>query len=261
MLSRVLAMRHGGYTLSARRCWVALWVPLLVVLPSCASVAPDPNVRYIAFGDSSTAGPTDHDYIVGLEAILGEPADRFANQGLGGETSGEGLQRLRQTLSAGLFPNATTLLYWEGGNDVLDFVQRVDPFLTVSPDASNYPFSVSLKQVLDIAQGNIEDAVTAGQDAGLAVYVATYALRPEAFLTCGALPTRIMTPSQTPLANRYTELLNERIRKAAADTGATLVDIAPAVPADLANWYDCVHLSPQGNDLAAQAFAAAIAGG
>lgn len=219
---------------------------------------PDPNVRYIAFGDSSTDGPTDVDYPELLREQLGVPTNAFANEGAGGETTAEGLERLTGLLQGGIYPNATTLLYWEGGGDVVGFLRDADPLLLLSPAFDDYLYADELENVLDSAQADIQAAIETAQASGLTVYVATYPLRPQTLLPCEALPITIMLPGQTVLANEYTMRLNERIRLAAEATGATLVDIEDAVPSAAVDWFDCNHLGPQGNALVAEAFAAAI---
>ena len=94
--------------------------------------APDPNVRFVAFGDSTTVGPTKRDYPDILRELLGEPPETFVNEGHGGETTGEGLDRLNGLLETELFPNAQIWMYWEGGNDIIEFIQARDPLLLVS---------------------------------------------------------------------------------------------------------------------------------
>jgi lysophospholipase L1-like esterase len=231
----------------------------MLIVAGCEDVRiPDPAVRYVAFGDSSTAGPTDRDYPQILQERLGLPAEQFANEGNGGETTAEGLERLNGLLADGIYPNATTLLYWEGGNDVIAFLRQVDPLLVFSPDDADYPYADQLDELLAGTQANAESVIARAQSAGLTVFVATYPLRPESLLPCESLPIKVMLPGQTTLANQYTQRINDRIRAAATNTGATLVDAAAAVPAESANWYDCTHLSVTGNDLAAAVFAAAI---
>ena len=74
---------------------LAMALPLLgwlVALAGCQTVPlPDPAVRYIAFGDSTTASPADRQYWEFLRDDLGLPADSFAGQGQGGEPTSEGL--------------------------------------------------------------------------------------------------------------------------------------------------------------------------
>lgn len=230
-------------------------------LTGCGQLLPDPAVRYVAFGDSSTAGPGDTDYWEYLPQDLDLPADAFAGQGRGGETAAEGLPRLRDLLDSGLYPNAEVLLFWEGGGSILQFVRDHDPILVLSPDADDYPFAADLAAALDQVQADIEQAVELAQQANLAVYVATY--YPLSPGPCDPALLGILTAPQAARANEYLDLLNERIRQAAADTGAILVDVATRADdftATFANYADCNHLSAQGNRIAADLFAEAIGG-
>lgn len=235
-------------------------VAALCLVAGCPNL-PNPNVRYIAFGDSSTTGTDEgRDYPDLLREMLGAEPATFANEGKGGEPSGDGLARLRRLLSAEFYPNATTLLYWEGGNDVVTFLKESDPLLLLAPSAVNYPLTEKLTIVLNTAEANIGAAIKAGQEAGLDVYVATYSPRPLAILPCKPLLIPLMLPEQAAHANEYTVLLNERIRRAVGQTGAVLVDVA--ADSQLANnpafWENCNHFNEQGNSIAAGLFAAAL---
>lgn len=217
---------------------------------------PDPNVRYIAFGDSSTSGPSTRDYPEALGSLLGEAPETFANEGRGGETSEEGLARLKSLLADGIFPHAEVMLYWEGGNDITGFIKDRDPFLLTSPDAPDYPLSDDLAQRLAETQVNIESAVAAAQNAGLRVHVGTYFFLREDIAECGALPLDFILPSQAQNANAYILRLNDRIRAATENQGAILVDVAAddALRQDPANYVDCDHLSAKGNAIVANLF-------
>jgi len=239
-------------------------VVTLLFLGGCVEIrVPDPNVRYVAFGDSSTSGPSTRDYPDILRSLLDEAPETFANEGGGGETSGEGLARLKSLLADGIFPNADALLYWEGGNDITGFIKDNDPFLLASPDDPDYSLSNDLTQRLAETQANIESAVAAARNAGLRVYAATYFLLLEDIAGCDALPLNVVLPGQARNANVYIARLNERIRAAAANQGAVLVDVAAAddiLRQDRANYFDCDHLSEQGNAIVANLFFQAIVG-
>ena len=149
----------------------------------CAEVpVPDPSVRYIAFGDSSTAGPSERDYCDILRELLAEPTEAFVNQGVGGEAASDGLQRLRSLLDQGIYPNAHTLFYWEGGTQIIELIAEVDPLLLLGPEGAGYPYSRRLNQALDDIQGRIEAAIETAHGGGLTVYVATYFMIPQFFL-------------------------------------------------------------------------------
>jgi hypothetical protein len=107
-------------------------------------------------------------------------------------------------------------------------------------------------------EGNIEAIVEEAQSRGLTVYVATYYTSREAVAPCDALFLDTIIPSQASNANDYIALLNQRIRQATQDTGAILVDVATLddeLRTTSANYFDCNHLSTQGNTLVAELFA------
>ncbi len=239
-------------------------VVTLLFLGGCVEIrVPDPNVRYVAFGDSSTSGPSTRDYPDILRSLLDEAPETFANEGGSGETSGEGLARLKSLLADGIFPNADVLLYWEGGDDISGFIKDKDPFLLASPDDPDYSLSNDLTQRLAETQANIESALAAARNAGLRVYAATYFFLQENIAECGALPLNVVLPGQARNANVYIARLNERIRAAAESQGAVLVDVAAAddiLQQDQANYFDCDHLSEQGNGIVANLFVQSIVG-
>lgn len=218
---------------------------------------PDPAVVYIAFGDSATSGSAADDYPGQLMARLGEPPRALAQEGEGSETSDEGLTRLRRLLAGGIYPNAEVLMYWEGGNDIKEFIEQHDRILLYSPDDPDYPFDEELERHLDATQIDIEAAIAAGRDAGLQVYVATYFFLMEELSDCPALPFDLVLPAQARRANAYLVRLNERIRTAANREGGILVDVA-AEDADLRgsprNYMNCNHLSAEGNAIVADLF-------
>ncbi len=239
-----------------------LCFPLILCLFLCISggcsgvIAPDPNVRFIAFGDSTTAGPENQNYWDLVREKLEQPPEAFAGQGEGGESSEKGLIRLNELLTGGLYPNAQVLLYWEGGDDLVEFVRNHDPLLFFSPDDTDYPFSNQLNEKLNSVQTNIEDAIKAGQNAGLTVYIGTYYFL-EPNLPCKALPFPILLPEQAGKANIYVVKLNARIRLAAQNQNARLVDvetIGDTLRQNPQNYFDCNHLSYEGNELVADLF-------
>lgn len=228
----------------------------------CVEISvPDPAVRYVAFGDSTTAGASNRDYPDILRELLGEPPETFANAGHGGETTTEGLVRLSDILEAGLFPNAMVWFYWEGGNDVIEFVQAHDPLLLFSPDDPGYPFEGSLAEQLADSQTNIEAAIALLHDARIEVFVATSFPVREGAGGCPPLLGNTMFPQQAEHANAYIARMNERIKMAVTNQEAFLVDVAAIgeqLRADQANYIDCNHLSVQGNEIVAAVFADAI---
>lgn len=222
----------------------------------------DPDAIYVAFGDSATDGPADRDYPDILGENLGAPAGTFAKEGQDGETSPDGVVRLEGLLRADIFPNAEVLLYWQGGADLVDFIQEVDPLLLFSPNDADYPYTARLESFLDDVQGNLIAALEAGREAGLRVFIATYFPLREDVSLCDASPFGLLLPLQAQRANAYTALLNERIRNAAATARATLLDVADqgdTIAADRANYFNCNHLSSEGNAIVAEVFAEALA--
>lgn len=228
---------------------------------SFAFRTPDPAVRFVAFGDSSTAGPSQRDYPSIMPDLSSESADAFSNEGMGGEETGEGLERLESLLASEIFPNAQMLMYWEGGNDIIDFIGDHDPFLLFSPDDVDFPFSSRLDDRLANIQANVQSAIRMANEAGLAVSVATYYPITAEVSECNALPLDILFPIQADHANAYVDRLNDALRAAAADEGAVVVDVAASgfvLLADLANYFNCNHLSAQGNEIVAQLFVDAL---
>ena len=237
-----------------------IWMLLGAIIPvgGCMDFQiPDPNVRYIAFGSSTTKGPSTRDYPDILRERLGEDPSTFANEGNSGEEIADAITRLQSLISRDIYPNATTLLIWHGGNDIINFIGKTDSLLIFSPNAANYPFEDQLDDALDIIQADIELEIGIAQDAGWEVYIATlYPIR-EQNGTCDPLPFNILLAPQAANANVYLRRLNDRIRLAAANTGAILVDIEAIedeITESAANYFDCNHLSEAGNTIAAELF-------
>jgi len=235
---------------------VGLFILPAGVLVGCTEIpVPQPAVRYLAFGDSTTKGPAGRDYVDILRELLGLAPETFANQGQSGETAGRGRERFESLLSMSIYPNADTLFYWQGGGGVLDFIVEVDGLLLRSPNDSDYPFSNQLTEKLDQIQAHIESVVGAARQAGWTVYVATYYGTPEIIASCDRLFLDTILPVQARNANAYMTLLNQRIRAAAVNQGAILVDVASlddVLFSDRANYFDCSHLSAAGNQRVAE---------
>lgn len=240
-------------------------LPLLALAAGCGENTfwrmPDPAVRVIAFGDSTTRGPADSDYVDFLPELTAQGENRFANEGRSGETTAAGVERLRAILDREYYPNATTLLYWEGGNDLIDYIQQRDPLLALSPNSLLYPFGLSTTARLDVIQANIEAAIRLAKEADLRVFVATYFYLPRESDACRPLLLGVLLPPQSAVANDYVALLNERIELAATKEGATLIDVE-SLSATLREgaeyYYNCTHLSTKGNKLVATLFSEAI---
>ena len=217
---------------------------------------PEPSVQYVAFVDSQTGGFPDH-----LIGLLGVQADVVAKEAKGGEATDEGLERLNMLISQGVFPNAEHFMYWQGGNDLLDWMKKRDPFLLFSPNDPGYPFSDSLNNELDKIQSNIETAIGMAKAEGWQVYAATYApLQPG--IECPPVPWFGLSDVQADRANEYQALVNQRIRLAIQNCGAVLVDIGtdPDIPAP-ENYTNCNHLNSDGNAIVAERFFEVITSG
>lgn len=229
----------------------------VMMLAGCSDLQfPDPDVMYIAFGDSATNGPSDKNYHAFLREMLGEPRSSLVNEGMGGETSGEGLSRLRDLLANELYPNASVLLYWEGGVNITGFIRQNDSFLTRSPDDEDYPFTNELTRMLDQLQSDLESGITEAQERQLTVYIATYFPLFVGFIGCDTLPLNLQFSGQAVNGQAYIDLLNERIRLAAENTRAILVDVATdgRIPTNSDHYEDCNHMSVSGNELVAETF-------
>ncbi len=222
---------------------------------------PDPAVRVIAFGDSATRGPAERDYVGSLPSLTGQAAYRFVNEGRSGETTAEGLDRLGMILDRGYYPEATTLIYWEGGNDLIDHIQQRDPLLVLPPDSLVNPFVADTTEKLDAIESNIVAAVRRAKEAGLRVFVMNYFLLPQQSNECKPLLLGVLLPPQSAVANQYVLMLNERIEQVAANEGATLIDVeglSATLREDEEYYYNCTHLSAEGNELVAQIISEAI---
>lgn len=240
---------------------VGLTFAMLIAAGCDSLLLVDEDVVFIAFGDSSTAGPSSKNYVEYLPDLLNRPAREFVNQGQGGETTGEGFDRLEQLIQRGVYPNARTLVYWLGGTDVIDFVLDRDPLLLLSPSDANYPYADALARRLDETQRNIEQVIDMADDAGWNVIVANYFPIPQTVPRCDALFLDVILPAQAANADAYVKLINQRIRLAAIAGGVDLVDIAAlgdVLLADSDNYFDCNHLSASGNQIVAQRIADAI---
>ncbi|MFQ5591373.1 MAG: GDSL-type esterase/lipase family protein [Phycisphaerae bacterium] len=253
---RIAASRRTGGAAAAITC-------ALLGATGCTGIkgfarAVNADVRFIAFGDSATAGPSERDYPDALREQLGEPAAVFVNEGRGGETTGEGLKRLRDLIQKGIYPNARFLLYWEGGNNVNHFIAEHDALLIASPGDEHYPLSHDLARELDKIEDDVRAAIEAARNAHLTVLVATYYLMSEDLDACEATPPGALTRDQARRANDYIRLLNRRLRTAASDAGAVLVDVESLdglLRGERGNYYNCNHLAARGNEIVGGLFA------
>ncbi len=220
-----------------------------------------PEVRSVALGDSIT-GTLDSDtwprfLIDSLE--IGDKA--FAAEGSSGRTAAGGFERLSEILDLGTYPDATVLIYFLGGADVIDFIASIDPALTTAPSAGQFMFGNALNALLDDVRAAMRATLELAGTAGFEIYVATYFSLPAGVAPCEALGGDALNSDQTARVNEYVALLNEVISDLAVEFGATLVDLRLANEALLgppAHFVDCTHPSERGAEIIAARFAEAL---
>ncbi|HEV3075588.1 MAG TPA: GDSL-type esterase/lipase family protein [Thermoanaerobaculia bacterium] len=185
---------------------------------------------YVAFGDSITSGfgdPKGIGYPGRLEALLTTDLNvqvTVINDGMFGETTGEGLTRIGSALQ----PGVTAVLLMEGTNDI------------------NAKVSIdTIVQNLDLMAGQAETA-------GIAAVHATIIPRLK---TADTDPTNVITAS---LAGAVRELAWERSRTL-ADPFEVFFYLTPdAMSLDYLGGGDKLHPNGAGYDLLAQTFADAL---
>jgi len=242
---------------------MAIIVASFLFFGGCVTL-PKPDVLLVCFGDSATAGAEEPTYPQLLADLAGVERKTIDNAGKSGETSTEGLERLQDLLEQEVYPNATGLIFWEGGNDIIDFIQATDPFLLTSPLDEDYPFRDQLATLLLGVSSNLSQAIQLGKDRGWNVSIATYynfLETPEvATLACKASPLGFITPAQSMIANQYTFMLNEAIEIVADGYGIPLSDMRLDNPVlqNISCWHDCNHLNGNGNEILAQRFFSVI---
>lgn len=250
---------------------IAALMPALIVIAAMPSLSggctsrlvlrpADPDVRIVALGDSATRGPAREDYPALLAELLGIPAGAVANEGVPGETTDMGLRRLNGLIDRAIFPNADVLIYWQGGTDVVDFVEARDSELRFLGDNLDPQLRAEFDAELNQIWENIAAAVAQARAAGWTVYLVTY-YPLAAGVRCPLVALDELRPEEATVLDGYLEELNERIRAVAADGAATLVDAADVGETllnDPANYLDCNHLSASGNAQVAELVAAAI---
>ncbi len=188
---------------------------------------------YVAFGDSITAGYGDTADLGGypgrLQTILSNDLNSQAtviNDGLYGETTGEGVSRIRGDLQAGY----TGLLLMEGTNDV---------------DA---------KVSIDTTIQNLDVMASDAEALGMIAYHATVIPRLPTANTDG---TNLITGT---LAGAIRELAWERSRPLVDPFEVFWVLTPNAIPDDYTGGIDKLHPNPAGYTLLAQTFASVLTG-
>jgi len=255
----------AGLSTTHSRRLAGMLAILLVPVVGCDSLRiPDPDVIYIALGDSATSGPAERDYPDVLRERLDVPARELAKEATGGGSVSAARNTLNDLIADDIYPNARVLLLWSGGSDLIDFIGEVDPLLLWSVRDEDLPFEDELQEELTRIAGELRAIISSARSADLDVYVATYYPILGGFSSCDAMPFNILLPGQARRANEYVDLLNARIRGAVAAERAVLVDIAgelPNIADDRDNYANCNHLSSAGNILVADVFYDAIRAG
>ncbi len=242
----------------------ALLASAAVLAAGCGPVV-WPEVRYVALGDSIT-GTLDSDtwprFFVDLLDISDEA---LAAEGSGGRTAAGGFERLNEILDLGTYPEATVLIYFLGGADVIDFIASIDPALTTAPSAGQFMFDDALNAMLDDVRTLMRATLELAGAAGFEIYVATYFSLPAGVAPCEALGTDALSSDQADRVNEYVALLNEVISDLAVEIGATLIDLRLANEALLgppapvpAHFADCTHPNESGAEIIASRFAEAF---
>lgn len=237
---------------AASRFAAVVLAALAISLLGCRSLdGADRPVRVVTFGDSMTAGPTDRSYPDFLAEALSAPPDAVVAAGRSGETAAEGVVRLTKVLRAQPRRTRGVLIYWEGGNDVNRFIRRHDRWLRHDPAETGYPHARLWRDTLKTIEQNVVRAVRMARRRRFDVFVVTYPPVRASLLNCDAMPGGVLLAGQAQRANRYVDLLNASLRRAAAAGGARVVDVAVAFPADAQNYDDCIHPSEAGHEIIA----------
>jgi lysophospholipase L1-like esterase len=242
----------------------ALALTLLALFTLAINDCCPPNnrqARYLAFGDSATAGADQPTYPQWLAELLQLSEQEVVNLGDSGEKAADGLPRLNEIMDCDSYPHAEYLLYWEGGNDLIDFVQSVDPALRFSPNDLRYPYSQELDATLQSIVATQQAAITLAREHGLTPLIATYYQLLPHISPCSLTPLDELTEGQVENANDYNELFAGQIRQMAGQEGIGVADIlseSGALLDDPANFANCNHASGAGNKIIADIWLAAL---
>lgn len=241
-------------------------VPMLAVLAAFAlfggTCPPPPEVRYICFGDSATQGLPGGSYPQVLEEMLvdrnGEQQGCVANRGQVGDIACLSYQRLLENIDGTLHPNAHTVLYWEGGNDLFYYLYDLYGGQNFSLNHGPQPGEES--HIEAIAENCILHAAEMIRSRSLAVIVGTY------FQVIPGKPVtgipQGLTTDQAVYVNQYVDALNAAILAMAQAEG---VPVAPIHTLGVLGgspdfYYDGMHPNEQGYALIAAVWYDAIQG-
>ncbi|MBZ0271264.1 SGNH/GDSL hydrolase family protein [bacterium] len=219
------------------------------------------DTQVVCFGDSATEGAVNLSFPDFLEFFVDPGDGEVVNEGDSGETTDEGYWRALGLVVTFRHAGAKVWTYWEGGNDLIDWVEQNDPYLLSDPASPTYPYRAELDAKLALIRKNIKRTVNLIRTTGSDVVIGTYApLVP--WLACDPSPLGFLTPALAEIANHYQAELNDAIRAAAADLSAPVNDIAADlgfVNGHIVNYHDCNHLNALGNFWAAASWRIAIA--
>ncbi len=237
-----------------------LFAAVVFLLSGCCQ-APNPNALYVCFGDSITKGKDSPTYPAALTGLLDLSSNQVANEGDSGESANNGADRIQNLFgSCDAYPNAVALLYLEGAAGLIDWIQETDPILLFDPLGPGYPYQAALNERLGNIKNNIIDAIHTAQSDVDTIYMGNYFYLRSGISPCDAFGAPFLPPAAAEKANHYTDLLNEKIAEAAAETGSILVDINQEghLEDSADNFIDCNHPSGEGNQIIAEVFYNAI---
>ena len=249
---------------------ILLIIVLALLLPSIVSgviiktsdtlnsADPRPSVILVCFGDSATKGAVDQHYPGYIEEWINPGDDDVANEGKSGETSSEGLNRLRNIINSNEYPNAQVYAYWEGGNDIVDAISQVDPLLIWDPARSWYPFREQLATLLAIVKENLRQGVAKIRETDATPVLGTYYYL-MAFKKCKLSPFHFLFPLQVRRTDHYVDELNQVIYELADEENVPLADIHSELGRMMYwHYHDFNHANAEGNRLIAEVWFEAV---
>ncbi len=235
----------------------ALLASAAVLAAGCGPVV-RPDVRFVALGDSITGTLESDTWPRFFVDLLGIADETLAAEGSGGRTAADGFERLNEILDLGTYPDATVLIYFLGGADIVDFVASIDPALTTAPSDGQFMFGDALNALLDDVRSAMRATLELAGAVGFEIYMATYFSLPAGVAQCETLGGAALSNDQAMRMNEYVELLNKVIRDLAVEFGATLIELRLANEALLGpptHFADCTHPSKRGAEIIAAHFA------
>lgn len=265
-ISQYRGLRNGSLSLSweelAMKRFAIAVIAFAAFFCLAATCCPSKkaSVIYVAFGDSITDSEASPKYPWYLKQWFGLSDDQVQNEGKSGETIALGLTRLGGIIDCDTYPNAEAFLLLEGGNDLIDWIQEVDPQVTISPKNILYPYKKDLALLLDKIEGNLFSASYLILDGGSDVVIGSYFHVLPFKSPCKLSPLDFLSAIQASHVNDYVDLLNERIYRVADMLGIVVADIAAsgALYGDYDNFLNCNHPSGKGNEVVAGFFYQAL---